>query len=71
VLASIGTLGFLFTLLASVIEIEGDLAGIVVFFSACMLIAVGLLVRRRGGFPKSGGIFLHRFFHFYIAVLFA
>jgi hypothetical protein len=54
-----------------VIEIEGDLAGIVVFFSACMLIAVGLLVRRRGGFPQIGPVFSFIGFSIYIAVLFA
>lgn len=71
VLASIGVLGFLLTLFVSVIDIEGDLAGFVLFFSACMLIAAGLLVRKRGGFPETGPVFSFIGFSIYIAVLLA
>jgi uncharacterized membrane protein len=71
VLASIGVLAFLFTLFVSVIDIEGDLAGLVLFFSACMLIAAGLLVRKRGGFPEIGPVFSFIGFSIYIAVLLA
>jgi uncharacterized membrane protein len=70
VLASIAAIGFLFTLFVSMINIEGDLAALLVFFSACMLIAAGLLVRRRGGFPQTGPVFALIGFCVYIAVLF-
>jgi hypothetical protein len=43
----------------------------VVFFSAHMLIAAGLLVRKRGGFPQIGPVFSFIGFCVYIAVLFA
>jgi len=57
VLVSICTLGFLFTLFAATVEIEGDLAALVIFFCACMLIGVGLIAQRRTRFPQAGAIF--------------
>jgi uncharacterized membrane protein len=71
VLASLATIGFLFTLFFSVMDIEGDLAGILVFFSACMLIAASQLAERRGEFPQIGPVFSFIGFCVYIAVLFA
>ena len=70
VLAAIGTIGFLFTLVVTVADIAGDLAALVVFFSGCMLIAASLLVRRRGGFPRISPVFSFVGFSVYIAVLF-
>ena len=70
VLAAICTIGFLFTLFVTLADIKGDLAGLVVFFSACMLIAASRLVRRRGAFPQIGPVFSFVGFSVYIAVLF-
>lgn len=70
VLAAIGTIGFLFTLFVTLADIKGDLAGLAVFFSACMLVAAGRLVRRRGAFPQIGPVFSFAGFSVYIAVLF-
>ncbi|MBI5578440.1 MAG: DUF2157 domain-containing protein [Deltaproteobacteria bacterium] len=70
VLAAICTIGFLFTLFVALANIKGDLAGLVVFFSACMLIAASRLVRRRGAFPQIGPVFSFVGFSVYIAVLF-
>jgi uncharacterized membrane protein len=54
VLVTVCTIGFLFTLFAAVMEIEGDLAALVIFFCACMLIGAGLVSR------DQPGIFLYR-----------
>jgi uncharacterized membrane protein len=70
VLAAICTIGFLFTLLATLADIKGDLAGLAAFFSACMLIAASRLVRRRGAFPQVSPVFSFVGFSVYIAVLF-
>jgi uncharacterized membrane protein len=70
VLAAIGTIGFLFTLFVTLADIGGDLAALVVFFSACMLIAASLLVRRRDVFPQISPVFSFVGFSVYIAVLF-
>ena len=70
VLAAIGTVGYLFTLFVTVADTGGDLAALAVFFSACMLIAASLLVRRHGAFPGIGPVFSCVGFCVYIAVLF-
>jgi uncharacterized membrane protein len=70
VLVGVCTIGFLFTLLVTVADIEGDLAGLVVFFCACILIAAGLVVRKRDLFPQTGPIFSFLGFFVYITVLF-
>ncbi len=70
VLVAICTIGFLLTLSVSVSQIEGDLAALVVFFCACMLIAAGLAVRRHNWFARVGPIFSFLGFFIYIGVLF-
>lgn len=70
VLAAVCAIGFLFTLSVSVAEIEGDLAALVVFFSACMLIAAGLLVQRRSWFAQVGSVFSFMGLLVYIVLLF-
>lgn len=70
VLAAIGTVGYLFTLFVTLADTGGDLAALAVFFSACMLIAAGLLVRRHGAFPGIDPVFSFVGFCVYIAVLF-
>jgi uncharacterized membrane protein len=70
VLTAIGTIGFLFTLLVTVADIEGDLAALVAFFIGCILISASLLVRRRDAFPRISPVFSFVGFSVYIAVLF-
>jgi len=71
VLATIVTIGFLLTLFFSTAELSGDLAGVVIFFSGCMLIAASHLVRSRRGFPQIGPIFSFLGFSIYLIVIFA
>jgi hypothetical protein len=70
VLATICTIGFLFTLFAAVMEIEGDLAALVIFFCACMLIGGGLVTRGRDWFPGISPIFSFMGFFVYMLILF-
>jgi hypothetical protein len=69
VLVATCTSGFLFTLFVTVTDLEGDLGALVVFFTACMLIAAGLAVRRREFFPQSSPIFSFTGFFIYITIL--
>jgi uncharacterized membrane protein len=61
---------FMLMLAFSVATAGGDLAFLLVFLSACILIAAGLLVRRKGGFPASGPVFSFIGFLVYLAALF-
>jgi len=61
---------FMLMLAFSVATVGGDLAFLLVFFSACILIAAGLLVRRMGGFPSSGPVLFFVGYSVYIATLF-
>jgi uncharacterized membrane protein len=61
---------FMLMLAFSVATVGGDLAFLLVFFSACILIAAGLLVRRKGGFPGSGPVLFFVGYSVYIATLF-
>jgi len=61
---------FLVTLAFSVAKIEGDLVPLVLFFSACMLIAMNLIVREHGLFAECGPIFSFIGFLIYLAILF-
>lgn len=61
---------FMLMLAFSVATVGGDLAFLLVFFSACILIAAGLLVRRKGGFPGSGPILSFIGYSVYLATLF-
>ncbi len=70
VLVPISIVGFLFTLFAAVMEIEGDLAALVIFFCACMLIGSGLVTRRRDWFPGISPIFSFMGFFIYMLILF-
>ena len=70
VLVTVCTIGFLFTLFAAVAELEGDLAALVIFFSACMLIGASLVVRRRGWFPGISPIFSFLGFFVYMLMIF-
>lgn len=70
VLAAVGTIGFLVTLTVAVAQFSGDLAVLVVFFSACMLIAAGPVFRSRDGFPQVAPILSFVGFFIYVTVLF-
>jgi uncharacterized membrane protein len=61
---------FMLMLAFSVATVGGDLAFLLVFFSACILIAAGLLVRRMGGFPGSGPVFSFIGYSVYLVTLF-
>lgn len=61
---------FLVTLAFSVAKIEGDLVPLVLFFSACMLIAMNLIVREHSLFAECGPIFSFIGFLIYLAILF-
>ena len=70
VLITICVIGFLVTLFASVSMLEGDLAALVIFFSACMLIAMSLVVRQRKLFAETGPLFSFMGFFIYLGILF-
>jgi uncharacterized membrane protein len=70
VLITICLIGFLTTLFASVSAIEGDLTALVIFFSACILIAMSLVVRQRRLFAEIGPVFSFIGFLLYFAILF-
>lgn len=70
VLIAAGLIGYLVTLAISVSILEGDLAVLVIFFNACILIAVNLLVRQRHLFPEIGPVFSFIGFLIYLAILF-
>jgi len=61
---------FLLMLAFSVATLSGDLAFLTVFFSACILIAAGSLVRRRKAFPGSAPIFSYIGYPVYLTTLF-
>jgi uncharacterized membrane protein len=70
VLLATTTCAFMLMLAFSVATVGGDLAFLLVFFSACILIAAGLLFRRTGDFPGSGPVLLFVGYSVYIATLF-
>ena len=70
VLIAVGLIAFLTTLFTSVSVLEGDLAALVVFFSACMLIAASLVVRQRNLFAEISPVFSFIGFFLYLAILF-
>jgi uncharacterized membrane protein len=63
-------IGYLATLVVSVSMLEGDLAVLVLFFNACMLIAMSVVVRQRNQFVEIGPVFSFIGFLFYLAILF-
>ena len=69
VLTAVCVTGFLVSLFASVSMLEGDLASLVIFFSACMLIAMSLVVRQRNIFAESGSLFSFLGFFIYFGIL--
>ncbi len=58
------------TLFTSVSILEGDLAVLVIFFSANMLIAFSLVVRQRNLFAEIGPLFSFIGFFLYLTILF-
>jgi len=70
VLIAVGLIGFLLTLFASVSTLEGDLAALVIFFNASMLIAASLVVRQRNLFPEIRPVLFFIGFFIYFAILF-
>ena len=70
VLVAVGLIGYLATLFVSVSAIEGDLAALVIFFNACILIAMSLVVKQRNLFPEIGTVFSFSGFCLYLAMLF-
>jgi uncharacterized membrane protein len=65
---SIGT--FMLMLAFSVATVSGDLVFLLIFLSACILIAAGLLVRRKGDFPSCGPVFSFIGYSVYLVTLF-
>jgi hypothetical protein len=61
---------FMLMLSVSVATVGGELAFILVFISACILIAMGMLVRRKGGFAGSGPVLSFIGYLVYLATLF-
>ena len=70
VLTTIGVIGFLSSLFPSISILEGDLAALVVFFCGCMLIAMGIVVRKRDLFREMGPVFTFIGFFIYFGILF-
>jgi uncharacterized membrane protein len=70
VLLATTTGAFMLMLAFSVATVGGDLAFLLVFFSACILIAAGLLVRRRGDFSGSGPVLSFIGYSVYLVTLF-
>jgi len=70
VLVTICLVGFLAALFASVSMLEGDLAALVIFFIACLLIAASLVVGRRKLFPEISPVFSFIGFFIYFGILF-
>jgi len=70
VLLTVGLIAFLMTLFTSVSMLEGDLAPLVIFFSASMLIAASLVVRQRKLFPEISPVISFIGFLFYFVILF-
>lgn len=71
VLTALVTVAFLVTLYFSAAQVGADLGALVVFFSACLLIAVGTIVSRRHWFLQSRPVFSFIGFLVYLALLFA
>lgn len=61
---------FMLMLAFSVATVGGELAFLLVFLSACILIATGLLVRRKGDFPGSCPVFSFIGYSVYLVILF-
>jgi uncharacterized membrane protein len=61
---------FMLMLAFSAATVGGDPAFLLVFLSACILIAAGSLVRRKGGFPGSGPVFSFIGYLVYLTALF-
>ncbi len=53
-----------------VASVSGDLAFLIVFLSACILIAAGMIVKCSGNFPESGSIFSFIGYLVYLGTLF-
>jgi uncharacterized membrane protein len=70
VLVTVCLIGYLATLVASVSMLEGDLAVLVLFFNACMLIGMSVVVRQRNLFVEIGPVFSFIGFVIYLAILF-
>jgi uncharacterized membrane protein len=70
VLVTICLVGFLFTLFVSVSVLEGDLAALIIFFCACILIAAGLVVRQHNLFAEISPVFSFIGFFIYFGILF-
>jgi uncharacterized membrane protein len=70
VLVTLCLIGYLATLVTSVSMLEGDLAVLVLFFNACMLLAMSVVVRQRNLFPEIGPVFSFTGFLLYLAILF-
>lgn len=70
VLVTVCLIGYLATLLTSVSMLEGDLAVLVIFFNACILIAMSRVVRQRRLFPEISPVFSFIGFLVYLAILF-
>ena len=70
ILMAVGLIAFLMTLFTSVSVLEGDLAALVIYFSASMLIAASLVVRQRNLFAEIGPLFSFIGFFLYLAILF-
>jgi len=70
VLLATTTGAFMLMLAFSVATVGGDLAFLLVFFSACILIAAGLLARCKGGFPGSGPVLSVIGYSVYLITLF-
>ncbi|MGD2186417.1 MAG: DUF2157 domain-containing protein [Desulfobacterales bacterium] len=70
ILMTVGLIGFLLTLFASVSTVEGDLAALVLFLSASMLIAASLVVRQRNLFAEISPVLSFIGFFLFFAILF-
>ncbi|UCD81221.1 MAG: DUF2157 domain-containing protein [Desulfobacterales bacterium] len=70
VLLAITIGAFMLMLAFSVATVGGDLAFLLVFLSACILIAGGALLRRKGDFPGSGPVLSFIGYLVYLATLF-
>jgi uncharacterized membrane protein len=70
VLLATSIIAFMLMLTFSVATVGGDLAFLLLFLSACILIAAGSLLRCKGGFPGSGPVFSFIGYLVYLATLF-
>ncbi|MFH1124849.1 MAG: DUF2157 domain-containing protein [Pseudomonadota bacterium] len=70
VLLATGVVSFLITLAITCLGISDDLIVPILFFCACMLLSASLLVREKGLFPGSAGIFSFLGHLPYLAILY-